>query len=434
MPRSVVRRGSASNRPASRSGPLALGQRASFWVSAGVVAHTLWTSAAPAMTYRLYAEEWHLTHTVTTGIFAIYPIVVVIILVLFGDISDHVGRRTTMLFGLGASLVGVFLFAVAPSVLWLFAGRAFMGVGVGLTAGPSTAAVLEFSAAGQAKRAASVTAAAQAVGLTAALLLGGGLTQYAPWPTRLSFWILFALLALLFTATWFLPRHAAGQVFSRWHPQVPSVRSGLRQAFALASVAVTTAYAHGVLILSLGGQIARDLVGSPNALINGAALSLFAITLGVLGITAWDLRPRLAMMLGAIGSAVGMGLLALSVAWHGLLIFLAATAVSGVGYSLLFLGGLALINGAVPTEHRGGVLSALYLLAYLSLGIVAIVLGAVATERGLGLAVNLGAGIITLLSLVTIGLAIAWGISGNPSATRSSIATCVVRVIVRRRR
>ena len=92
------------------------------------------------------------------------------------------------------------------------------------------------------------------------------------------------------------------------------------------------------------------------------------------------------------------------------------------------------INGAVPTEHRGGVLSALYLLAYLSLGIVAIVLGAVATERGLGLAVNLGAGIITLLSLVTIGLAIAWGISGNPSATRSSIATCVVRVIVRRRR
>jgi thiol:disulfide interchange protein len=30
-----------------------------------VVAHTLWTSAAPAMTYPLFAEEWHLTHTVT---------------------------------------------------------------------------------------------------------------------------------------------------------------------------------------------------------------------------------------------------------------------------------------------------------------------------------------------------------------------------------
>jgi NAD(P)-dependent dehydrogenase (short-subunit alcohol dehydrogenase family) len=42
-------------------------------VSAGVIAHTLWTSAAPAMVYRLYADEWHLNHTVTTGpAFGIY--------------------------------------------------------------------------------------------------------------------------------------------------------------------------------------------------------------------------------------------------------------------------------------------------------------------------------------------------------------------------
>ena len=99
-----------------------------------------------------------------------------------------------------------------------------------------------------------------------------------------------------------------------------------------------------------------------------------------------------------------MGLLALSVAWHELSIFLAATAISGVGYSLLFLGGLALIDGAVAAERRGGVLSAVYLFAYLSLGIVALVLGVVATQRGLGLAVDLGAAAITLLSLATIGL------------------------------
>jgi len=159
-----------------------------------------------------------------------------------------------------------------------------------------------------------------------------------------------------------------------------------------------------VLILSLGGQVARDLVVSPNALVNGAALSLFAITSGVLGIVARRLRPRLAMTLGAIASAAGMGLLALSVAWHELSIFLAATALSGAGYSLLFLGGLALINGAVPAQHRGGVLSALYLFAYLSLGVVAFVLGVVATQRGLGLAVDLGAAVITLFSLAAIGL------------------------------
>jgi MFS family permease len=151
--------GRGPHRPGSctrrASAPYELGQRTSFWVAAGVVAHTLWTSAAPAMTYPLFAEEWHLTHTVTTGIFAIYPIVVAAVLVGFGDVSDYVGRRAAMLGGVGASLVGTLLFALAPDVLWLFAGRAFMGIGVGLTAGPSTAAMVEFSGQGMANRAAT---------------------------------------------------------------------------------------------------------------------------------------------------------------------------------------------------------------------------------------------------------------------------------------
>src|SRR5712675_3783785 len=118
-------------------GRFSLGRRASLLVSAGVVSHTLGTTAAPALTYGLYAEEWHLTHTVTAGIFAIYPIGVVVMLVSFGGISDHIGRRATMLAGLFASLAGAVLFAIAPDVWWVFAGRALMGIGVGLAASPS---------------------------------------------------------------------------------------------------------------------------------------------------------------------------------------------------------------------------------------------------------------------------------------------------------
>ena len=110
------------------------------------------------------------------------------------------------------------------------------------------------------------------------------------------------------------------------------------------------------------------------------------------------------MLLGAIVSVASMGLLALSVARQELSIFLASTAIAGIGYSLLVVGGLALLGDAVPASHRGGVLSALYLFAYLSMGTVALGLGVVATERGLGLAVDLGAAAITLLSLGTIGL------------------------------
>src|SRR5882762_4853316 len=385
------------------SAPYELGQRTSFWVAAGVVAHTLWTSAAPAMTYPLFAEEWHLTHTVTTGVFAIYPIVVAAVLAGFGDVSDYVGRRTAILWGVGASLIGTALFALAPDVLWLFAGRAFMGIGVGLTAGASSAAMVEFNQ-GTAKRAATITTAAQAFGSAAALLIGGALIQYAPLPTRLNFWVLFAVLAALFAATWFLPRHTGNEARGHWRPKFPVVPRYLRMAFAVAATAVTSAYTHGVLILSLGSQVARDLVGSPNTLVNGAALSLFAIASAVVGIGVRRLQPRVAMTGGTAASALGMVLLAAAVARHHLPVFLAATAISGAGYSLLFFGGLATINSAAPAEHRGGVLSAIYLLAYVSLGAVSLLLGAVATAHGLGFAVNLGAGVISLFSVITVAL------------------------------
>ncbi|MNS64607.1 multidrug resistance protein D [compost metagenome] len=416
-----------SKHAAEGSRPFELGPRTSFWVAAGVVAHTLWTSAAPAMTYRLYAEQWQLTHTVTTGIFAIYPIFVVTVLIAFGDLSDHFGRRATILLGLGASLLGVLLFAIAPSVSWLFAGRALMGIGVGLSTGASTAAMVEFGSERQGKRAASIMAAAQAFGFGAALLVGGALTQYAPWPLHLSFWVLFVLIALLFAAAWHLPRHAREPVAGKWRPKAPSIPCPkapsipcpLRPAFAVAALAVTTAYTHGVLILSLGAEVARDLVGSPNALVNGAALALFAVTSGVFGIVARGLRPGLSMTLGAIASAAGMALLALSTAWHGLWIFLAATTMTGIGNALLFLGGLTLINGLPHAQHRGGVLSTLYLFAYLSLGVVALGLGVVATHEGLGLAVDLGAGVIALLSLATIALLMMQrkaGFPGDPAS------------------
>ena len=383
-----------------------LGRHASLAVSAGVAGHTLWTSAAPALTYRLYAQEWHLTYTATTAIFAVYPIAVVAILVGFGGISDQIGRRAAMLLGLGASLVGAVLFAIAPDVWWVFAGRAFMGVGVGLSVGPSSAAILEFSSDQSEKRAASLTMTAQAGGFAAALLVGGALTEYGPWPTRLCFWVLAVLLAALTIAMWFLPRRMSGVVKGGWRPRTPFVPKDMRGAFVTASIAMMVAYTFGVLVLSLGGQVEHDLIGSSNALLNGAVMALFPMVLGPVGIVAKTLSSRTALSIGSIASVLAMGLLPLAVARRDLLIYFVATAIAGAAYSLLFVGGLGLINTAGSPHHRGAVFSALYLVGYLSMGVLALVLGVVATTWGLGLAVNLGAAAIALTGIATLILAI----------------------------
>jgi MFS family permease len=307
-----------------------------------------------------------------------------------------------MLLGVAASLAGALIFAEAPDVVWLFVARAAMGLGVGLTAGPATAAIVEFSAlAGdRARQAALFTTIAQAGGFAAALLLGGALAQYAPWPTRLTFWVLAVLLSALFAAVWFLPRQVATR--TSWRPRLPHVPAAIRQPFATSAVAMMTAYTHGVLILSLGGQITYDLVGSSNQLVNGAVLAVFAIVSGIFSLAGRKLPPRLAMMLGALASSAGMGLVALAVKQHSLPVFLLAAATAGAGYSLLFLGALAIIGHAAPETHRAGVLSATYLFAYLSLGSVALGLGMVATNFGLDVAVDLGSAIIVGLSGATL--------------------------------
>ena len=383
-----------------------MGRRASLVVSVAVAGHTLWTSAAPALTYRLYAQQWHLSPTVTMGIFAVYPIAVVAMLVGFGGVSDQIGRRAAMLWGLCASLGGAVLFGVASNVGWVFMGRILSGIGVGLSAGPSTAAILEFCADQDAKRAASLTMTAQAGGFAAALLVGGALTQYGPWPTRLCFWVLALLLLALITATSGLPRQVITPGKNLWRPKMPLIPRHLRGAFATAGAAMMTAYTLGVLVLSLGAQVEHDLIGSSNALVNGAVLAVFPLVLASVGIVAKALASRIALSVGAAASSLGMGLLALAVSRHDLIAYLASTAAAGAGYSLLFVGGLQLINASVPQRHRGGVLSALYLLAYLSIAVVAVVLGVIATFRGLALAVDLGAAALTIMNFATFLLAI----------------------------
>jgi MFS family permease len=389
----------------SPSGTFTLGRQGGFWVAASVAGVALWTSGAPSLTYPLYAAQWHLSTAVTTSIFAVYPVVLVTVLIVAGDLSDVIGRRAAILYGLTASLIGSVLFAVAPDVGWVFAGRAFMGVGVGLAMSAATAAMVELSPVGHSERASSIATAATALGLVLATLVGGALIQYAPFPTHLNFWVLTGVVATVLVSAWQLPRHVPAGDSRPWRPRTPRIPTGLRGLVAISASAVTAAYTCGAVLLSLGADIAKSLIGSSNTLVNGSAISLSAAVIGTVALAARKIPARRAIALGAPTTTVGMALLMLSASDHSLVVFLAAAVASGIGYSLLFLGGLTLINTHAPAHHRGGTLSAVYLFAYLGQGVIAIALGLIATASDLRFAVDLGAPVIIFLSLLALVLA-----------------------------
>jgi predicted MFS family arabinose efflux permease len=393
--------------PTTTSPGTPLGRRASFWTAAAVAALALWTSGAPSVSYPLYAAEWHLTTTTTNAIFAVYPIVLVLVLVVLGDLSDHIGRRASIVLGLVAILVGVVLFAVAPSVAWVFVGRAFMGLGVGLSLSPASAAMVDFSAPGQAARASSITTAATATGLALATLVGGALVQYAPYPLHLDYWVLAVVVAGVLVLAWSLPRHVASEDPRPWRPRGLTVPRGLGGTFATAVLAVSAAYALGSVVLAMGAQIARQLVGSTNVLVTGGLLSVSAVVIGVVAVVSRRLPARWLIASGAVASVVGLGLLTLSATAHSLPLFFGGMVLGGAGYSFNFLGGLTLVNAHAPATHRAGMLSSVLVVAYLVQGAAALLLGTVATSGGLASALDVGTPAIGLICVAAVVLVLA---------------------------
>ena len=187
-----------------------LSQRVSFWVSSAVVVVGIWASASPSVVYPLYISELQLTTAVTTALFATYPIALVATLIIFGDISDYVGRRSTIVVSVGASAAGVLLFAVGPDLGWLFLARVIQGVGVGIGVSAASAAMAEFVPRGNIAFASSVNTASTAVGLSFSTVIGGALVEYAPYPTRATFWVLVLVMLALFVLVFFLPSNRPG--------------------------------------------------------------------------------------------------------------------------------------------------------------------------------------------------------------------------------
>jgi len=162
--------------------------------------------------------EWNLTHTATTAIFAVFPIVVVAVLILSGDISDYIGRRATILIGLTSSLLGTALFAVAPSVLWSSsAGPHWPRFGLSRDPRPLHGGV-QRGWAGDARGLHHHRGAGDWIAL--ATIVGGALNQICALPHPPELLGSVRRLAILFAAAWLLPRTVSNKAPGHWQPKL----------------------------------------------------------------------------------------------------------------------------------------------------------------------------------------------------------------------
>lgn len=382
-----------------------LGRRGTFWSAAIVLALCLWASGAPSVLYPAYAAEWNLAPVVTTSVFGAYPIALLLVLLFAGGLSDTIGRRRAMLLGITLIGVSAVVFALAPNVGFLFAGRVLQGVGTGFALGAASAALVEHNVSGNLRFAGSMATVSTSTGLTLALLLSGALAELAPLPLVLSFLVLFALSGLAYLLVWLTPDDT-GPGRARYRPQLLRMPPGIMRVFIASTLSVSVAYAIGAMFLSLGAQMARQLTGTTNLIVVGGLLAVSAFVIGLTALFLSRVHAHVAILVGAVLSIGGLALMAGTAASGSIAMFLGWCVVGGMGYSFAFTGGLQLVNRTAPAEHRGATLSMMYLFGYLLQSVTAIGAGALATALGLETAIYLAAPLLGVLCLASIGCAL----------------------------
>jgi MFS family permease len=383
-----------------------LSRRGTFWTSGVVLALCLWASGAPSVLYPSYAAEWHLSSVVVTTVFATYPVALLIVLLFFGGISDFTGRRRAMLIGVALIALAAAVFAIAPSVGFLYLGRVLQGVGTGFALGAASASLVENNVSRNPRFPSSLTATSTATGLTLALVVSGLLAQVAPLPLVLSYLVLLVIAVVAVVLIVLSADDRAARTATTWRPQPLHFPRGRLRAFIAATVSVAVAYSVGAIFLSLGAQMARQLTGTTNLIVIGALLGVSSFCIGGTALLLQRVPAHVAIAIGGGLSVLGLGVLAATAASGSIAMFLAWCIVGGVGYSFAFTGGLGLINRTAEPQHRGATLSLLYLFAYLLQAATAIGAGALATALGISRAIDIVAPLVGLLCVAALVLAL----------------------------
>jgi MFS family permease len=356
---------------------------AAFWLVAGVLCLLFFGAPPPTPLYGIYRAQLRFSATTLTAVFAIYALVLLLTLLVFGSVSDYLGRRRVILTALLVTAGAYAVFLAAHSVGLLFAARALQGVGVGTATGALGAALIDLQPEGSGLGP-LITAAAPALGLGAGALGTGALAQYGPAPTRLVWWLLLGVNVAAAAAILAMrePGNRRAGVLASLRPRV-SVPRQARATFATAVPCLIAVWALAGLYQSLGPALAVQVTGSRDLVWGGLLVFLLIGVAAAATVAFRGVTPRTAMLAGCLVLLPGLAVTLAAIATATAAAFLVGTTVAGVGFGLALLGANRSLIALAAPGQRAGLIAAIFIVNFLGLSIPALIAGVATTHVGL---------------------------------------------------
>lgn len=353
-------------------------------------------SSAPTPLYHFYQQAWGFSSVLLTVIFAVYALSLLATLLVFGSLSDYLGRRPVIWIGLLLEILSMLLFIAATDVTWLIAARVLQGVATGIATSALGAAMLD-SDAQQGPLLNSIT---PMFGMALGALGTSSLVEYAPLPMGLAYGLLLAAFVgqafyLLRVAETVTPQPG---VLKTLRPRL-AVPAQARGTLLLVLPADIAAWALGGFFLSLAPSLLTAATGSTSVLNGGFAVAALTLS-GAISIHTLRLRaPRLALLVGCSFLAIGVSVILAAVNLGWLWLFFTGAVVAGVGFGASFLGALRLLLPLAHAHERGALMAAFLALSYLAFCIPALLAGVSIKTAGLVTTTNVYGGVVVLLAV-----------------------------------
>lgn len=347
-----------------------------FWLVGAAILLMMLAASAPSPIYVVYQTRFGFSATLLTVVFAVYAVALLASLLVFGALSDQIGRRPVLAVAFVLEAASMAMFLAADGVPSLIVARVAQGVATGLATGALSAALIDLQPDHPSSLGPLLNSAAPMTGLAVGALGSGLVVEYVPAPTTAVFAALVVAFLGFAVAFWWLPETAPRHM--RWRNSlIPRVGIPLsaRRAFAGALPALIACWAMGGLYLSLGASLVADVLGSDSHVVGGLVVSLLAGSGALASILLRKLEPPQITLYGTLALATGSTVTLLALAIESLPVFLAGSVVAGTGFGTVFLGALRSLSGVVGPDERGELFSTVYIVSYLAFGIPAVVAG-----------------------------------------------------------
>lgn len=368
---------------------------------------TILASHLPTPLYAVWQQAWGFSSTALTAVFSIYVLGVVLTLLTMGSLSDQMGRRQMLIPGLVVIIAGSVVFMLAGNIYQLGLARLLTGVGTGLVTGAATAAVVELEPDENWARGATLSALAFTLGASSGPTISSLALRWTPYAEVWPFFIIVVLaaicIALLIRAPW--PAHLgqpqANFSLRKWRPTAVKVPRALLGTFMFAGAAICLAWSTGSLYSALGPSMARDLVGVNDRALAGLFAAGWQLVAGISQFACQRQPLNRLIVAGPVLLIGGLTAMGGAVLLASVWLFTLATVTTALGAGAIGVVAIVTVSSSAPPAERGGITSAFYLVAYLSMATVVLGVGLASDFIGL---VNSMLCFTVVISLAALGI------------------------------